>query len=1294
MNMKTFPRWLAVTLAAALLTILIEGVWFYRSQEKYVRQEVEKNLDAIADLKVDSIVAWRQSRLGSAATIMDNRFVRQAAVQWLKDPQPERAEELLALFTSLQTHRHYFDVLLIEPPATSPSGGLEARVRLSLTGQPRPLHFGALQAAADALRTRQPVLADLHRDPGESSPHIDAIAPLFDQNGEAAGAIVLQSDAQDFLYPLIQTWPTASRSAETLLVRADGDSVLFLNELRHRRDTVLSLRIPLTEKAVPAVMAVSGREGFAFGKDYRGVDVVSYLKPIPDSPWFIVAKMDKEEAFATWRLRSTLILISLLGLLAAVVSLLLFVWQHNAKQHYQALLQSETLRHTSEERYTTTLMSVGDGVIATDAKGRVEVLNPAAEKLTGWKMEEAHGKSLEEIFHIVTEETRAVVENPIQEVVRKGVVVGLANHTLLIARDGAERPIADCGAPIRDENGALLGVVLVIRDASDERRHSREREITLNLLRQLNLPNSMEELIRSLTVFLQTATGCEAVGIRLRVGDNYPYFETRGFSPEFVKAENELCARDLNGELLRDNQGQPILECMCGNILCGQCNPALPYYTDKGSFWTNSTTELLAADAEKDHPSHIHNRCNAQGYESVALIRLRTGDETLGLLQLNDRAKGRFTSELIAFLESAADQIAIGLAQRQSQKALRENEERLRGIINNAEGIIWVKDLDGRFLLANRYTEKLLGRSQEQIVGHTVYDLFPRETANAYEDNDRQIIQGGKASVFEETALLEDGTHTYLSVKFPLRDPGGRIYSIGAICTDITGRKKTEAERQRLESAIEQAAEIILITDAMGTIQYINPSFESVTGYARNEAVGHNPRFLKSGEQTEGLYRDLWAALSAGKTWQGRLINKRKDGSRYTQETTISPVRDETGRIVNYVAVGHDITRELNLEQQLLHAQKMESVGRLAGGVAHDFNNILQTILGYSEIALQDAGEQHALRENIQEIRQAAQRARDLTRQLLAFARKQTVHPQTVDLNDAIPGMLKMLRRLIGEDIDLAWMPGHEVWNIRIDPSQIDQLLANLTVNARDAIAGIGQVTIETSNAIFDEAYCAEHTGCVPGDYVLLAVSDDGSGMDKATQAHLFEPFFTTKGVGQGTGLGLATVYGIVKQNNGFINVYSEPGKGTTFKIYLPRFEGEAAQLADEKAEAATGGGAETILLVEDEPAVLKLGVKTLELLGYDVLSAGMPSEAIRLVQQHPGKIHLLITDVVMPEMNGRELAHRLMELKPDMKCLYMSGYTANTIAHRSILDEGVYFLQKPFSTQALAQKVRTVLEA
>lgn len=506
-------------------------------------------------------------------------------------------------------------------------------------------------------------------------------------------------------------------------------------------------------------------------------------------------------------------------------------------------------------------------------------------------------------------------------------------------------------------------------------------------------------------------------------------------------------------------------------------------------------------------------------------------------------------------------------------------------------------------------------------------------------------------------------------------------------------RKIAEAERERLVLAIEQVEESVVITDIEGNILFVNGAFEKKTGYSAHEALQTNVRILKSGKHDDRLYREMWKTVLKGETWVGRLINRKKNGDLFTEEVTISPVRNPYGETVNFVAVKRDITIEIKKEEHFRQAQKMDSVGRLAGGLAHDFNNMLGVIMGYTDMALEDVDPALPLHQDLQEIKFASERSADLTRQLLAFARKQTITPQVLNLNSTLSDMLNMLHRLIGEDIDLEWQPESDIWPVKMDPSQVDQILVNLCVNARDAIDGVGKIIIETKNVVFDTARYSDHPEVKPGQFVQLAVSDDGCGMSKDILNNIFEPFFTTKDMGLGTGLGLATIYGIVKQNDGFINVYSEEGQGTTFRIYLPK----AGDFVEELDSSLPGiiplTGQETILLVEDEPSLLKLTSNMLNKLGYNILSASTPKEAIRLMEEAGHPIHLLLTDVVMPEMNGRDLAKILLAKRPAIKPLFMSGYTSNVIAHHGVLDEGVDFIAKPFVLAELGEKIRAVLD-
>ncbi|MCK6628742.1 MAG: PAS domain S-box protein [Anaerolineae bacterium] len=519
-------------------------------------------------------------------------------------------------------------------------------------------------------------------------------------------------------------------------------------------------------------------------------------------------------------------------------------------------------------------------------------------------------------------------------------------------------------------------------------------------------------------------------------------------------------------------------------------------------------------------------------------------------------------------------------------------------------------------------------------------------------------------------------------------------WSVADQVAGALARARMTQTQQRLSAAIEQVGESVIITNTQGVILYVNPAFERVTGYSRAEAMGQTMRLVKSGRHEPAFYQELWTTITAGQVWQGRFINKKKDGSLYPEEVTVTPVRNDSGAIVNYIGVQRDVTRELQLEEQYRQSQKMEAIGRLSGGVAHDFNNLLVVINGYSELLLNrhlDAAS--PLRKHVEEIARAGDRAAGLTQQLLAFSRKQVLQPKILNLNEAIAQAEKMLRRLIGEDIDLISQLRPDLGEVKADPGQIEQIILNLGVNARDAMPRGGKLIIETANVELDETYTSQHAEVKPGRYVMLAVSDTGVGMDAATKARIFEPFFTTKEQGRGTGLGLATVYGIVKQSGGHIWVYSEVERGTTFKIYLPRLD-KAVQPLEQPADlTAVAGGVETVLLVEDETIVRTLAREVLELNGYTVLEAEHGQAALRLAQQHR-PVHLLLTDLIMPGgLTGRELAERLESFHPGMKVIYMSGYTDDAMVHHGVLTSEVHFLQKPFTPLALSAKVRRVLD-
>jgi two-component system, cell cycle sensor histidine kinase and response regulator CckA len=603
---------------------------------------------------------------------------------------------------------------------------------------------------------------------------------------------------------------------------------------------------------------------------------------------------------------------------------------------------------------------------------------------------------------------------------------------------------------------------------------------------------------------------------------------------------------------------------------------------------------------------------------------------------------------------------------------------------------ILLLDEEGRILAFNDRASQLYGYPDDELEGMAILDLRAPSARAMLSDELRHAWQPG-GRVFESWNQRKDGSIFPVEVSartVALDDGRVRL----GIVRDITERVQNEHTMRSLVTAIEQAAETVVVTDVDGNIRYCNPAFEKITGYPAAEVIGQNPRVLKSGKHDAQFYERLWTTIKSGEVWSGRFTNRKKDGSNYEEDATVSPIHDAVGNITGFVAVKRDITERANLENQLLQAQKLESVGRLAGGVAHDFNNLLTVINGYGDLLLRRLKEDDPLRDSVAEICHAGARAADLTRQLLAFSRKQLIEPHLVDINRLIAQNRDMLQRLVGEDIEIETCLNESLGGVMADPGQILQVVMNLVVNARDAMAKGGRLAIETGNVDVDLGIAAAHPGLVPGEYVRLTVSDTGTGIEKENLERIFDPFFTTKGEGEGTGLGLATSYGIVRQSGGSIGVRSDPGSGTAFDIYLPRTDAVTADAA-RPVSSTPLPGSETLLVVEDQESVRKLTVTALKRFGYRVLEAPGGAEALLLAQQYADPIHLMVTDVVMPRMTGRELAERMKELRPDMRVLYMSGYPQDIIADRGNLEPGLLYIAKPFAPNTLAARVREALE-
>jgi two-component system, cell cycle sensor histidine kinase and response regulator CckA len=737
-----------------------------------------------------------------------------------------------------------------------------------------------------------------------------------------------------------------------------------------------------------------------------------------------------------------------------------------------------------------------------------------------------------------------------------------------------------------------------------------------------------------------------------------------------------ICTHDLQGQILSINR-------TAGTLLGA----------DPDSLLHKNICDILMPEFRDRFPDYIAELQKSGSAKGVMSVRTSAGEKRIW----------EYTNTLRT--EGVSAPIVRGIAHDVTQRklaeaALKHSEERFRALTENTADLIAILDADATMRYISPSVYRLLGYRAEDWLGRNVFEfIHPDDAQAAAEALQKGLLHEDTGLPLELRVRHQNGSWRVIEATDTNLLENEAVAGIVINARDITDRKRSEEALRKAEekyrSIFENAVEGIFQSTPEGRFISVNPALARILAYASPEELIASRTDIEAQHYVDPNCRmELQRMLAEKGVVQGFESEIfRKDMSKIWCLENIRAICDESGAVAYYEGSIEDITERKHLEEQLRQAQKMEAVGQLAGGIAHDFNNLLTAINGYSELTMMQLQSEDPLRRNIEEIKKAGERAAALTRQLLAFSRKQVLQPKILDLNSLVSEMEKMLRRLIGEDIDLQTVLNPELGSIKADPGQIEQVIMNLAVNARDAMAQGGKLTIETENVYLDEEFAEQHIAVSPGPYIVLAVNDTGTGMDEQTQARIFEPFFTTKEMGKGTGLGLSTVYGIIRQSGGNIWVSSEVGRGTTFKVYLPRFE-EGAEEFKRKPEAQDAlQGTETILLAEDEDVVRKLSGRVLTMYGYQVLEAANGEAALRICERYEKPIHLLISDVIMPGMNGCDLADQLRHLRPTMKMLLMSGYTNNAIIHQRIFDEGINFIQKPFAPNALAQKVREVLD-
>jgi two-component system, cell cycle sensor histidine kinase and response regulator CckA len=919
----------------------------------------------------------------------------------------------------------------------------------------------------------------------------------------------------------------------------------------------------------------------------------------------------------------------------------------------------------SEPDYHALIQHSSDMMFLLDAGGHIRFAGPSCTQILGYTPEELLGRSC---FALIHPGELSVTARALTTLLDEPGGTRKAEFRLL-AKDGSWHWIEGLGTNLLSEP-KIRAIVVNSRDITERKRAEIERQVFFEVIHALNITPNLDELLVQIHSSLRKLVHAENCYVAL-YEPKTEMFHFHFFVDQFDSAPPpQHAGRSCTAHVFRT--GKPLL--MRQDIFA-----------------------RLVADGEIE----------PFGTPAPAWlgVPLRTPSATLGVLVVQHYTdENAYTERDLDLLNSIGGQIALAIERKQAEDIMHKQQKENEIMFHAAPYMIWYKDTRNRILRANRTAAESIGLSVGEVEGRSVYDLFPSEAVRYHQD-DLDVVRSGapKLGILQPYRLPSGEVRLIRADKVPYRNAAGEIVGVVVFSTDVTERQRAEDAMRRSEvnyrSVVQGAPYGICRASERGQLFNVNPALVQMLGYASEaellEVNLDREVFLTPPERVN-------IVSERGESFEGAEVSwKRKDDTQIQVRLSGRPVRDPEWPSSCYELIAENVTEQRALEKQLRQAQKMEAVGRLAGGVAHDFNNLLMVIQGHAELVLDRSREGQAVNRSddawylrkVEQIQKAAERASALTRQLLAFSRMQVLQSKVIALNDVVTEMGNMLPRLIGEDIELKIVAGSHLGRVKADSSQMEQVVLNLAVNARDAMPKGGRLIIATSDVEVDDAFARRHPPMAPGPYVRLTVSDTGVGMDPETQAHIFEPFFTTKEVGKGTGLGLATVYGVVKQSGGYVWVNSEKNCGTTFKVYLPRVQ-QAAETPPPSAPAEAPTGSETILLAEDEKEVREIAREFLSLAGYTILEAHDGAAAVEIAQTHEGPIHLLITDMVMPKVSGRELAEVMAELRPETKVIYMSGYTEDSATPASEAGGKAVMLNKPFTRLALARAVNDVLKA
>ncbi len=1248
-----------------------------------------------------------------------------------------------------------------------------------------------LRAAAQSKRI---LFTDMHTEAGQGI-FLDVIIPILSVRGldsTVVGLVILLIDPNNALFPLLQEWPVPSRTSECILIRRDGDKVVFLNRLKHINNVPLALRFPVAANRLPSAMAVRGVEGIVEGKDYRDVEVLAAVRRIPDSPWFLVAKSDTEEIFASLWEDEWLIVFLVVALIMAAGTTMGLLWRNQRATFYRRQFEFELERKALSAHYDYITKFANDIIILYAQDLRVVEANDRAL--------EAYGYSREELLRLNARDLRAPETfsqldaqlNSIEE--QKGFVY----ETVHRRNDGLVFPVEVSSRVIEIEGKKFYQSI--IRDITERK----------------NAEKKIKRLTRVYAVLSDTNQAIVRVRDRQRLFDETCRIAVEDglFKLAWFGIVNETTGVVQVVAIAGASHGHVgKLHIMVGDELSGRGPTGSALREGK---------YVICNDIEHDEEMTVwREEALANGFHSSGAFPIVTFGKTYAVFSLYAGEKNFFDGEEIKLLVELSQDISYALESIKLEEdrklidaALKKSEVKYRELIEQSADGIFIVDKDWKILFVNPRSCEMLGYHESELLGINIKDTYAPEERDVA-DRRKQATQSGNNLQFErkmrrkdgsafpvevsvrvlkdgnfqgivhdltdrklaETALREsearfreladmlpltvfeiddhgnltfanrnalatfgydradyekgmnvfqiiapedrsraiekasavmsgeksDGTE-YTAMRkngelFPIvvfsSGLGKKRKGLRGIILDQTEQKRAEEQLRLQSTALQSAANAIVITDRDGTVTWVNSSYSRLTGYSFEEVKGKSTRILKSGKQDPAFYKNLWDTVLSGRTWSNEIVNKRKDGSLYNEEMTITPVRNAQGVITHFVAIKQDVTERKTLQEHLIHAQKMEGIGTLAGGIAHDFNNILGIILGYSTLLVHTKNNAEKFSENMAAINQAVQRGANLVRQILTFARKSETTFELVDVNTTARELLSMLMQTFPKVVTFSDSIQQGLPLINADPSQIHQALLNLCVNARDAMPKGGTLSLSTG-LVSGEDLRKRLSDASESQYVFVAVSDTGVGMTEHLKSRIFEPFFTTKEPGKGTGLGLAVVYGIVRAHRGFVDVQSEQGKGTTFRLHFPVHSGMKEEYKARKVKNGElpHGSSEAILVVEDEELLLAMVRVLLEESGYKVFTALDGKEALAVYNLHKNEIKLVLTDMGLPRLSGTEEFISLREINPDIKVILASGYIDAELKTEMLKAGARAFLQKPYVPGDVLRIIREVLDS